>query len=314
MPRPLQGVLPIVHVPFLDDDAIDAAALRREIDWAFAQGADGLGTGMVSEVMRLTAVERVALTEYLVQMSAGRGAVFAAVGAESAAQALVYAKAAEKAGCDAVMAVPPMTSRLPEPALVDYFRRLAEGVAVPLIVQDASGYVGQAIPLRVYVELLERYGPEKIVFKPEAAPIGPNLSALRDATGGRSRIFEGSGGILLVDSYRRGIAGTMPGVELLDGVVALWDALRRDDESTAYRVYFPICAIVALQMQAGLDGFLAIEKYILVKRGLFTSERRRTPYAWDLDPETAREVDRLLARLEAALRHRPQGSQPHESR
>ena len=301
MPRTLQGVLPIVHVPFADDDAIDRHALEREIDWAYAQGADGIGSGMVSETLRLTYDERIALTQHLVQMSAGRGAVFAAVGAESAAQALAYAGAAERAGCDAVMAVPPATTRLPEPALVDYFRRLAEGVALPVIVQDASGYVGQAIPLRVHVELLVRYGPAKILFKPEAAPIGPSLSALRDATGGRARVFEGSGGILLVDSYRRGIAGTMPGVDLLDGIVALWDALERRDEDTVYRVYFPICALVALQMQAGLDGFLAIEKYLLVKRGLFTTDRRRTPHGWELDAETAREVDRLFARLQRAL-------------
>ena len=301
MPRELKGVLPIVHTPFLDDDAIDAASLKREIDWAYVQGADGLGTGMVSELLRLTADERVALTEHIVQSSAGRGAVFAGVGAESSAQALLYAKAAERAGCDAVMAIPPTTTRLSESGLLDYFRRLADGISLPVIVQDASGYVGQAIPLGVCVQLLERYGPDKILFKPEAAPIGPNLSALRDATGGKARIFEGSGGILLVDSFRRGIAGTMPGMDLLDGIVALWDALRRQDEASIYQVYFPICALVALQMQAGLDGFLAVETYVLVKRGLFTSDRRRTPNAWSLDPETTREIDRLLFLLETAL-------------
>lgn len=301
MVRALHGVLPIVHVPFADDDTIDIETLRREIDWIYAQGADGLGTGMVSEVLRLTTDERLALTEQLAALSAGRGAVFASVGAESTRQALLYARAAERAGCDAVMAVPPITTRTTEQGLVDYFRALAETVGIPIIVQDASGYVGQAIPLRVYVQLLERYGPDRIVFKPEAAPIGPNLSALRDATKGQARIFEGSGGILLVDSHRRGIAGTMPGVDLLDGVVALWRALQRGDDATAYRVYFPVCALVALQLQAGLDGFLAIEKYLLVKRGLFANARRRVPNAWDLDAETAAEVDRLFALLQAAL-------------
>jgi 4-hydroxy-tetrahydrodipicolinate synthase len=301
MPRRLHGVLPIVHTPFTDDDEIDVATLRREIDWAYAQGADGLGTGMVSELLRLTCDERIALTHDIAAMSAGRGAVFAGVGAESTKQALAYARAAEKAGCDAVMAVAPVTTGLPEDQLVDYFRRIADAIALPVIVQDASGYVGKAIPLRVYVQLLERYGEEKILFKPEASPIGPNLSALRDATAGRARIFEGSGGILLVDSFRRGIAGTMPGMELLDGIVAVWRALERGDDETAYRIYYPICAIVALQLQAGLDGFLAIEKDLLVKRGLFGSDRRRKPYAWDLDCETAAEVDRLFARLQHAL-------------
>jgi 4-hydroxy-tetrahydrodipicolinate synthase len=149
--------------------------------------------------------------------------------------------------------------------------------------------------------LIDRYGPNKILFKPESAPIGPNLSALRDRSGGRARILEGSGGILLVDSYRRGIAGTMPGMELLDGIVALWQALQRGDDQAIYRLYFPICALVALQMQAGLDGFLAIEKYILVKRGIFASDRRRRPNAWELDRETAAEVDRLFDKLQQAL-------------
>jgi len=82
----------------------------------------------------------------------------------------------------------------------------------------------------------------------------------------------------------------MPGVDLLDGVVALWRALEGgESDEVVYRLSLPICGLGALQMQAGLDGFLAIEKYLLVKRGLF------------VDAETAREVDRLFERLGEAL-------------
>lgn len=297
MIRNIAGVLPIVQTPFLDDGDIDFEALGGEIDWALAHGSDGLGTGMVSELLKLTAGERRELAHKLVEFTAGRGPVFMGVGAESTRQALAYARDAEAAGCDAVMATPPMTGRVSEAGLSGYFRALADGVSVPVIVQDASGYVGQSIPMRVYVELLDRYGPEKILFKPEASPIGPNLSALRDATGGRARIFEGSGGIFLIDSYRRGIAGTMPAVEMVDAIVAVWRALARGDDERAYRIAAPIGAIVALQLQAGLDGFLAIEKHLLVKRGVLPSTRRREPFGWELDAETAAEVERLLAQL-----------------
>ncbi len=301
MPKRLQGVLPIVQTPFLDNDEIDFATLVKEVEWGLAQGIDGLGTGMVSELLKLTADERQALAEHLVQFAAGRVPVFMGVGAESSRQALEYARMAERAGCDAVMATPPISSRANEQGLIAYFRTLADGVGIPLIVQDASGYVGQAIPMSVYVSLLDRYGPEKILFKPEAAPIGPNLSALRDATGGRARIFEGSGGIFLIDSFRRGIAGTMPGMEVVDGIVAIWRALKSGDEAFAYRVAHPIGAMVALQLQAGLDGFLAVEKHLLVRRGLFPSSRRRGPVGWELDRETASEIDRLFQQLQEAL-------------
>jgi 4-hydroxy-tetrahydrodipicolinate synthase len=297
----LHGVLPIIQTPFLDSGDIDFATLRREVDWAFDQGIDGLGTGMVSELLKLTAAERQALAQHLVEFAEGRGPVFMGVGAESSRQALELARGAEAAGCQAVMATPPISGRLSEAGLLDYFRALADGVNIPLIVQDASGYVGQAISLRVCIELLDHYGPEKILFKPEAPPVGPNLSALRDATGGKARIFEGSGGIFLIDSIHRGVAGTMPAVEMVDGIVAIWRALKQGDEERAYRIYFPIAAIIALQLQAGLDGFLAIEKHLLVKRGIFPSARRRGPIGWELDNETAAEVDRLFDRFQHEL-------------
>lgn len=301
MKKTIAGVLAIAHTPLTAEDEIDQESLRRSVDWAFDLGVDGLGTGMVSETLKLTKEERISLAQMLVEYANGRGPVFSAVGAESTKQTLEFAISAEKAGCDAVMVVPPLTAKLKENHLVDHFRAVADAISIPIIVQDASGYVGQSIPVNVCVRLLEKYGREKVLFKPEANPNGPTLSALRDATGGAAKMFEGSGGVFLIDSYRRGITGTMPGMDLLDGIIALWNALKRGDDDQAYRVYFPICAIVALQLQAGLDGFLAIEKYLMQKRGFFPNTIRRKPYGWELDRETAAEVDRLFERLKKAL-------------
>ncbi len=307
----IAGVLPILHTPFNHRDEIDCESLQREIDWAFAVGADGICTAMVSEILRLTSEERLRLNAMIVEMSQGRGTVVASVGAESTRQAVLYAHAATEAGCHAIMAIPPVTTAWNETTLEHYFQTLAECTDLPLIVQDASSYVGKSIPIDFSIRLLDRYGPEKILFKPEGTPVGPNLSALRDASGSRARMFDGSGGMYLIDAFRRGVIGTMPGVDLLDGVVALWRALQQGDESTAYRISFPLSAVVALQIQAGLDGFLAIEKYLMVRRGLFATDRRRLPYAWSLDPETAAEVDRLAAMLEDVL-HAIDGSSPPE--
>ncbi len=304
---PIAGVLPVLHTPLLDDGRIDHQSLRREIDWAFDLGVNGVCAAMVSEILRLTVAERIELTQLMVEMTDGRGVVISSIGAESTEQAVWFGQQAEKAGCDAVMAIPPISTALPDEALYRYFASLADAIDRPLIVQDASSYVGRAIPVALYARLLDQYGQGKILFKPEAAPIGPHLSALRDITAGRARIFDGSGGILLVDAFRRGIAGTMPGCDLLNGIVALWRALEAGDEPSIYRLYFPICAIVALQLQAGLDGFLAIAKYIMVKRGIFTSDRRREPFTWSLDKETAAEVDRLLVHLDDALKTQPGG-------
>ncbi len=297
----IQGVLPIVHTPFDEHEQIDWESLEREIDWAFQVGANGCCTGMVTEILRLTVAERREFTERLPRLVGDRGVVVASAGAEETALAVEHARHAEQAGCHAIMAIPPTTTVLSDEEILAYYVALAGSVTIPLIVQDASSYVGQPIGLSVYTELLERFGEQRILFKPESAPLGPNLSRLRDATDGQARIFEGSGGISLIDSYRRGIRGTMPGMEFLDGIIAIWQALQAGDDARAYQVYFPVCALVALQLQAGLDGFLAIEKHVLVRRGLFTTEHRRRPHAWQLDDETRAEVDRLLDQLAALL-------------
>ncbi len=296
----LQGVLPVVQTPFDEEERIDWDTLHEEVDWVLGHGAQGVCAAMVSEWLRLSSTERLRYMRELVQAVGGRGAVVVSVGAESTREAIDYAQAAQGCGCQAVMAIPPISQRLPEEETLRYFSALAQAVELPLIVQDASSYVGAPLSIGLMKELLARFGPEKILFKPEAAPLGPNVSLLREATGGQARIFDGSGGIALVDTFRRGIAGTMPGAEVPWAVARLWEALCRGEEQRIYRLSLPLGALVALQMQAGLDGFLQVEKYLLVKQGVFSSARCRRPVAWQLDEETRAEVDRLFVLLQQA--------------
>jgi 2-keto-3-deoxy-L-arabinonate dehydratase len=297
----LHGVLPVLHTPLCEDGSIDRATLQREIDWTFKTGADGVVVAMVSEILRLGYHGRKELASLVCESVRERGFVVISVGAESIREALDFAQHAQGLGANAVMAIPPVATSLSGSRTSEYFAAIARGISIPLIVQDASSYVGAAIDLSVYLYLLNEFGEQRIFFKPEASPLGPNLSKLRDASGGKARIFEGSGGINLVDCYRRGIVGTMPGTDLLDGIVALWRALQAGDDERIYQLSLPICAMTALQLQARLDGFLAIEKYLLKKRGLFPNTLQVQPCGWQLDAETAEEVDRLYAILQQTL-------------
>ncbi len=297
----IRGILPVVHMPYHMDLRIDFDTLRREVDHLFNTGAHGLCLALVSDTLRLTTPERMEMPTRLVEFAQGRGPVIISVGAESTVQARAFARAAEDAGAGAIMAIPPLSQGLAEPQLAEYFEELLEEVALPIIIQDASSYVGKAMSLPFQAELFRKQG-ERILFKPEAAPLGPCISALRDLTGGQAKIFEGSGGVLLIDSYRRGVVGTIPGVEILAGLVALWNACVAGDWDRAYEVYLPICAIATLQMQGGLDGYIVTERHLLHRQGLFPNQVHRGPLAYQLDYETRGEIDRLYDRLQAVLR------------
>lgn len=300
--RPLTGVLPVFQTPYLDDVeyAIDYATLERELNWLFDRGAAGVTMAMVSETLRLSSEERDQLADFVCAHCQSRGASVISVGAESTPLALRHARKAEAAGATAVMAIPPVATALGESELLRYYEKIIAAVSLPVIVQDASGYVGRPMSINMQAELLKRHGSERVLFKPEAQPTGPMLSALREATGGEAKVFEGSGGIGLVDSHRRGITGTIPGAEIIDAQVALWNALEAGDDERAYALSFPIASLVALQV--GLDGFLAVEKHLLVRQGIFQNELVRPPVGFTLDSETRAEVDRLFDRLQAVLR------------
>ena len=296
----IKDVLPVVHMPYTDDQAIDYSVLADEVDYLFETGAHGFCLALVSDLLRLTADERLALPAWLVEFARGRGPVIIGVGAEGTAQARLYARAAEDGGAAAVMAIPPISRALGESELRAYFTALLAEVSIPVMIQDASSYVGNPMSIKFQASLFSDYG-DRVLFKPEATPLGPCISALRDQTQGQAGIFEGSGGLLLIDSFRRGIRGTIPGVELLDGTVALWRALAAGEEERAYQIYFPICALCTLQIQGGLDGFIVVERYLMHKRGLFPNQVHRGPLSFALDAETCAEIDRLFDLLQDVL-------------
>ncbi len=296
--RPLAGVLSVFQTPYADDESIDFDTLQREINWLFDRGAAGIVLAMVSEVLRLSSQERIELAAQACRFGGQRGAVVISVGAESSHTAVGYAQQAESAGATALMAVPPIAIALGDEQLFEYYERILRAVAIPVVVQDASGYVGRPMSIALHARLLDAFGP-RVYFKPEAVPIGPRLSELHAATGNRARVFEGTGGIALVDSFRRGIVGTMPGADLIDGIVALWRALQAGDEAEATRIWLPLAALVSLQHS--LDAFLAIEKHLLVRQGIFKNTIVRGPVGFALDDVTRREVDRLFDLLMAAV-------------
>lgn len=297
MNNKLHGVLPVISTPFTEDDKIDEAILQRELDWLYEQGVDGVVMGMVSEVVRLTDQERDQLVASVVKYNRGRGPVVASVGAESITQALRHARVAEDLGADVLMAVPPALTRCGPEEVRRYYVALIENTTRPVIVQDASGYLGNSIPVSLQASLFLEF-PERVLFKPEAQPIGANLSALRDMTKSRCQIFEGTGGIALVDSFQRGIVGTMPGSDIVWAIVKLWNALQQEDWEMVQRIQGPVTSLIS-QIH-NLDAFLTTEKLLLKEQGVFENTRVRGPVAYVMDEESRREILRQYSLLREA--------------
>ena len=155
--------------------------------------------------------------------------------------------------------------------------------------------MGYSINVAVLAGLFREYS-ERIYFKPEAIPIGQRLSSLRDATGGKARIFEGTGGAHLVDSFARGVVGTMPGADLSWAMVKLWDSLVIRDWKKVNLINGAIANMVNLMPV--LDAYVAIEKHLLQKQGVFINTLKIEPVSFIFDSETQAEADRIFDYLQ----------------
>ncbi|MDO8389704.1 MAG: dihydrodipicolinate synthase family protein [Actinomycetota bacterium] len=293
--RELRGVFPVFQTPYRPDGGPDLEVLEAEFHWMFGHGIDGLVMGMVSEVLRLNPSEVAAIGTLACAVAHKFDApCVISVGAESTYVAVENARRATDYGASALMAIPPLATATSDDETFGYYSAILRAVDVPLVVQDASGYVGQPLSIAVQVRLLDLFG-DQVMFKPEAQPIGQRISELRDKSGGRAKIFEGTGGLALVDSYRRGIVGTMPGADLCWAVVRLWQALQSGNEADVCAINGPFVTLIS--MQAELDAFIAIEKHLLQLQGVFPNTAVRGPVSYSIDPETALEVNALFNHL-----------------
>ena len=290
-----RGVYSVVQTPLDENENIDQAIFKREIDWLIECGVKGLVLAMVSEVMRFSADERRLQWQSALKIINKRVPLIVSVGAESTAIAVSLAKSAQADGATALMATPPAIFPATSDEIYTYYSEIIEAVKIPLIVQDASNYMGQPLDLELYGNLIEKYGTERVQFKPEAKPVKERAAALQEIAHGQARIFEGQSGIDLLDTHPLGLVGTMPGGEIPWAIIKLWNALESNDLELAKSIHNLVSQLVAFQQN--IDGYVAVEKYLLVKQGIFESVRQRGPVRTILSSEVKIEIDQIFEKL-----------------
>ena len=296
----LSGVFNVLSTPIDNNDEIDFAVFEKEIEWLLKCGMNGAVLAMVSEVLRFSVVERREQWKAAVKFLNGRVPLVVSVGAESAAIAVKLAKDAQSDGASALMATPPSAFAATADEVKNYYVKIIEAVSIPVIVQDASNYLGKPIELSTYVELIDTYGNERVQFKPEAKPVKERLEELNKISQNRAKVFEGQGGIDLLDTHPLGVVGTMPGAEVPWALVALWKSLNEKNLELAHAIHAPLSKLISFQTT--LDAYVAIEKYLLLKQGVFTSMNQRGPVGYKLTPQVSKEIDQAYLELIAVVK------------
>jgi len=288
----IEGVVPILITPFFDDGRIDEASLRSLIDFNIDAGIHGLGVALGSEIFKFGEAERAEIVRIVVSQTNKRVPVIINTGAAGTHLAVQHAVAAEKAGADALMIMPPTFFPVGADEIFDYYSAIDAAVGIPMILQDIpQAPISPGLALR----LADNCKNVKYI-KVETLPMTQKVADMAKATAGRLTIFGGAGGVYFIEELRRGARGTMPFCSQPAEYVAVWNLFNAGDETGARKVFND--AFIGMNRLGGQGGdlFYHAHKQLLVRRGIIRTAHVRSP-TMKLDPLTQREIDDVLAEI-----------------
>jgi 4-hydroxy-tetrahydrodipicolinate synthase len=137
----IQGSIPALITPMLDNGEVDYSTLRKLIDWHVAEGTDGLViVGTSGESPTVNVEEHREILRVSVDQAASRIPIIAGCGANSTAEAIELARYAESIGADAQLQVVPYYNKPTQEGLYQHFKVIAEATPrLPVILYNVPG-------------------------------------------------------------------------------------------------------------------------------------------------------------------------------
>lgn len=296
----LKGVFGLLPTPYKDDFEIHTADLQSAAEFCCVTGQHGIvWPVMVGEFHLLGEEERIRNLDAVLERVNGRLPVVFGCSGLSIPQVKLYARAGEKAGADAIIAMPP--ARTDASIAMDMFRRMAEVFSGPIMIQNASSYA----PLSTdQLEILVDEIPQIQYIKEERHPGPRSVGEVHARLGNKVKtIFGGFAGRFLPDELNRGANGCMPACEIADLLAAVMEIWWRGDQQAARAMHTRLLPLINKETMPFI-------RYMLKRRGVITSTvERALPGADALDEADKTELTILIENVADLVKAYPFGAQ-----
>ena len=129
--------------PFMENGAIDFAAVARVVDNLIAGGVDYiLVLGTTGETPTLTKDERKALIRFVRERVAGRVHLMVGVGGNCTHDVIATLRTWDLSGYDAILSVNPYYNKPNQEGLYQHFKAIAEASPLPVMLYNIPGRTG----------------------------------------------------------------------------------------------------------------------------------------------------------------------------
>ncbi|HWZ29274.1 MAG TPA: dihydrodipicolinate synthase family protein [Gemmatimonadales bacterium] len=287
--RDWAGVLPAITTPFKPDLTIDEPALAAHVRWMLDSGCRGIvALGSLGESATLTTAEKVRILETCREAMGSRGYLVAGIAGLATSECVALAKAAEKAGCDALMALPAYVYVGDGRETEAHYGRVLGATGLSCMLYNNPIAYGVNVSPEQLMALCARY-PNLHAIKESSGSVR-RVAAIRSALRERIRILVGMDDVV-VESVAMGAVGWVAGLvnALPVETVRLFDLAISGKAQEAWALYDWFLPLLRLDT---VPKFVQLIK--LVQQELGKGSARVRPPRLELEGEELAQMKKLI--------------------
>ena len=145
------GIFAALVTMYKEDGSVNYKEIKRLVRHLINSGIEGLYVcGSTGEAFLLSIEERKQILEAVIEENNGETTVVCHCASISTSQMVDLAKHAEKAGADAVSAVPPFYYKFSEAEIIGYYKALANATSLPVIVYNYTALSGVKFTMEMF--------------------------------------------------------------------------------------------------------------------------------------------------------------------
>ncbi|MDH5604630.1 MAG: dihydrodipicolinate synthase family protein, partial [Cyclobacteriaceae bacterium] len=247
-----------------------------------------------SEFYKLSDEEKLHVVKIAVDQTKGRVQIIGQSNHPSLKIAIKLARANVEAGADVISLAVPRIFSLPEDSLKGYLSEFMASVPdTPVLIQDFNPG-GASISVKFIKELMEER-PNFKYLKLEEPLCAPKFEDIINSTGGRVGLFEGWGGLYMMELIPLGISGVMPGLAVSDILQKIFMLRKGGENSKAFDLFEKVMPQIFFSLQ-NMELFHYAEKELLMARGVLPNSVARSA-TYKPDAHTKKYIKELNDRV-----------------
>ena len=258
-----RGVHAILYAFFDEAERLHRASMRRQVELCLEAGVVGIAAlGLATEVSKLSFDERCELMSWVAHDVAGKVPVGFTIYGQSVAEQIAMVRQAEHVGATWIILQPPAVGTYDAGEYLAFFGRVMQATSLSVAIQNAPQYLGRGLSNEDIEVLRQRHDNFTLIKSESSAADARKLITL---AGDDLKVFNGRGGIELIECLKAGCEGFLLAPDLVDYSAAVMRLYEAGELDKAQKLYDRIAPAI-LHVMRSIEHLICYGKRLFAWR------------------------------------------------